>query len=51
MVRQENFKLIKNFDGSLELYDLEIDPKEKINLANNLPDIKERLNKELEKFN
>lgn len=33
MVRTKEFKLIKNFDGEIELYNLNDDPEEKTNLA------------------
>ncbi|TNF42925.1 MAG: DUF4976 domain-containing protein [Bacteroidetes bacterium] len=40
VIRHENWKLIENFeDGSLELYDLENDPKESINLADQKPEL------------
>ena len=33
MIRTGEFKLIKNYDGTIELYDLKDDPLEKNNLA------------------
>jgi arylsulfatase A-like enzyme len=47
-VRKGRFKLIERFDdGSLELFDLEKDIGEARNLAKELPDVAERLAKEL----
>lgn len=50
MVKQGNFKLIQNFDGTLELYNLENDPKEKNNLSTSLPEVKEKLLQQLNKY-
>lgn len=50
MVRQENFKLIQNLDGSFELYNLESDPKEKSNLINTEREVLGRLQNELLKI-
>ncbi len=43
-MRSDNWKLIENFeDGSLELYDLEVDVAELTNLAEKLPEVTARL--------
>lgn len=43
MVRQGNFKLIQNFDGSFELYDISKDPAEKNNIADTEGQIRQKL--------
>ena len=50
MVRENNYKLISNFNGSLELYDLANDPNESNNLINSLPQIKENLIKKINSY-
>lgn len=53
-IRKGKYKLVENFDksffnepGGWELFDLESDPKESINLVDKLPDVSEELKKEL----
>jgi arylsulfatase A-like enzyme len=51
VIRHENWKLIENFeDGKLELYDLENDPKESINLADQKPELAGKLRDMLVKW-
>ena len=50
-IRSGNFKLIKRYDdGSLELYDLDADIGETVNLASQLPEITNRMKQQLESW-
>ncbi|MCX7777205.1 MAG: sulfatase-like hydrolase/transferase [Armatimonadetes bacterium] len=50
-VRDSRYKLHRRKDGTFELYDLQVDIGEKHNLANGLPEIVNRLNEALNKWN
>lgn len=50
MARYKNYKLIQNFDGSLEFYDITNDPQEKQNLSQTNIEIKEKLEKLLNNY-
>lgn len=46
-IRDEDYKLIRLADGSIELYDWQNDPKETQNLVEELPDVAEALEEQL----
>lgn len=50
MIVFQKVKLIANADGQLELYDLESDPEEKLNLSASRPDLAGHLHEKLEKL-
>lgn len=49
VIRSDNFELIKRYnDDCIELYDMESEISEKLNLAAKLPDVANKIKRELE---